>query len=131
MGQQFVFWKQQRRGDHSPRALDVYRALMEGSTVDGLLPMPVAQILASLSTEFPSSFIGVTADSPRPVFWSSDDGQHTIEFDWSAAHFMVEFRPFGTGSHDDLNRIIDVLAALECPLYDPQTDERFDGPFNT
>ncbi len=131
MGRQFVFWKQQRRGDGAPRALDVYRALMEGSTVEGLLPMPVAEILASLCADFPSALIGVAADSPRPVFWSSDDEQHSIEFDWSAVHFMVEFRPFGSSNHDDVNRIIDALAALECPLYDPQTGERFDGPYNT
>ena len=128
MGYQLVFWKQKGRSDSASEAQAICEGLTDLSDVEGVLPMPVAEILSSLGNDFPE--LGeVTADSAGPVFWVSDDEQNSIEFNWSALHFFAEFRPFGPSAHAHANRIIDVLVELECPLYDPQQGERFDKPF--
>lgn len=76
--------------------------------------------------EFPEIDPIPTVDGPCPVFWE-DCGPTSVEFWWSPEHIAAELRPAGLGSDDVANRIIGVLEAFECPLYDPQTGERFDS----
>lgn len=123
MGYQLVFWQQ----DHdTPPASAIYRSLCDHGVADGLRPLPVPSILAALVEEFPGIDPVPAADGPCPVFWE-DDGQTSVEFWWSAVHVGAELRPAGSWSGDIANRVIDVLRDFRCPLYDPQTGERFDS----
>jgi hypothetical protein len=43
---------------------------------------------------------------------------------WSGVHVLVFMRPL---DEDNANRLIDLAASFDAPLYDPQTGERFRG----
>lgn len=124
MGHQLAFWQQEDHG--GPSAQAVYQSLMNEGAAGGLRPLPLATILAALSSEFPGMDPGPAVDGPCPVFWE-DDGPTSVEFSWSGVHVGAELRPAGLWSSEVANRIIDVLADFDCPLYDPQTGERFDS----
>ena len=121
MGHQLMFWQQDPDDRAEPRA--VYHAVMQAERADGLVPLPLAQILTSLANQFAGVDPVPTPDGPCPVFW--EDGETIIEFWWSDVHVGAELR--GPWSGEVANRVIDVLAEFRVPLYDPQTGERFDS----
>jgi hypothetical protein len=123
VGYQLVFWKQ---SDDAAPAVDTYQALMNETPTRGLRPLPLPSILGALAHEFPNMDPAPAADRPCPVFWEGDDGLTVVEFSWSDVHVSAELRPAGFWSEEVANRVIDVLAGFDCPLYDPQTNERFD-----
>ena len=123
MGHQSVYWQQKPDGHTEAHA--VYQAPMHEQGADGLLPLPLASILASLEKQFPEANPVPAPDGPCPVFW--EDGQTSVEFWWSDVHVAAELRPAGLWSGEAANRVIDVLAEYQVPLYDPQTGERFDS----
>ena len=79
-----------------------------------------------LADEFRGWNSDPTCDGSSPVFWEDDDGMTVVELSWSDVHVVAELRPAGFSSGEVANRIIDVLEKFECPLFDPQTNERFD-----
>jgi hypothetical protein len=56
------------------------------------------------------------------VHWSSEDASSTFEVEWSTQHFVAECRPLVP---EVGNRIIEIADGFDCPLFDPQTGERF------
>ena len=58
--------------------------------------------------------------------WFVWEGSNSMfEVWWSAFHVLVIMRPL---DEDNANRLIDLAAAFDAPLYDPQTGERFALP---
>lgn len=123
MGHQLLFWQQEPDGRADAHA--VYQSLMNDGTADGLRPLPLTPILASLANEFPEVTPAPTIGGPCPVYW--EDHQTSVEFWWSDVHVGAELRPAGSWSGEVANRVIDVFAEFQVPLYDPQTGERFDS----
>lgn len=99
---------------------------MDQTPTDGLRQLPVQSILDDLADEFPGMDPAPSPQGPRPVFWQNDDGRTVVELNWSDVHVLAELRPAGLWSQDVANGVIDVLLRHNCPLYDPQTNERFD-----
>lgn len=122
MGYQLVFWHQ---GDDAPAPLDVYEALMGGADVPSLHPLPITSILVALSDAFPGTELSSDSNVKQPVFWQHDKGTTVVELSWSDVHVSTELRPFGRFSGEIANGVIDVLRTFGCPVYDPQTGERF------
>jgi hypothetical protein len=44
----------------------------------------------------------------------------SIEFSWSDQHFRFDLR----GSCGECQKLLDVMREFECPMYDPQEDQR-------
>jgi hypothetical protein len=120
MSYELCFWREQVG---TPRTLDpraVYEALMEERELEGLLPLPIEEFLAAVQQAFPSA-----GRAPaNQLFWEDPDQKSSIEISWSAVHVRVDMRPL---QNDHANRLIDIAAHFNAPLYDPQTGERFDG----
>lgn len=95
---------------------DVYKKLSDGNRVDGLEKLPIPRILKDIETAFKD--------------W---DKQSERDFENKNSAFQIftteQFVRFDchSMSQDDMNRIIDILFEYDCPLYDPQISERFDG----
>lgn len=109
------FWKQERSLDLSPE--EIYGELCEERTVDGLATLPVDEILGQLRAAYPDfdpseDFPGISSDE-----WS-------MEVTWSDQHFRFDLR--GEVPAADQNRLIEMMAAHGCPMYDPQQDVRYD-----
>ncbi|HUT90202.1 MAG TPA: hypothetical protein VMY37_11940 [Thermoguttaceae bacterium] len=124
MSYDLYFWKQSSECTHSPE--DVVEALNDKNTVPGILPISINEILEELRTEFPEIAENRTTDPAGPVqlIWDAPDGKSVFLLDWSEYHLCVE----GHGVDGEIfNRIIDVMAKFECPLYDPQTNSRYEG----
>ncbi len=97
----------------------VYEKCSDGEIVEGLEDLPVESILKDISNEFKE--------------WKSDAGDTDFEnvdgngaFQIYYTRQFVRFDCYGMYD-DDLNRLIDVMLKYDCPLYDPQVLQRFDG----
>jgi len=62
------------------------------------------------------------------VYWESPHGRGVFDIVWTAGHVHVTVRNIET---EHGNRLVALAADLGAPLYDPQTDERFDSWINT
>ena len=58
------------------------------------------------------------------IDWMSEDESASIQIWWSDVHVLADCRNV---PYEIVNRIIDVLAQFDCPVYDPQVDRRFDS----
>ena len=123
MAYDLAFWNDPRTERPEPKV--IYAELVGGGTVEGLAPFNAAAMLDALAQEFP----GVT---PSPVAaagttaWEDPDASAVFEFTWSPQHLVATARGSFTG--DQMNAIIDLGVDVGGGrLYDPQTDERFDG----
>lgn len=94
-----------------------FQACCEGKAVEGLEELPLAEITQKLK----ATFFEWTADSPNDY---SKEGHGAFQVFTTSQ--IVRFDCYGM-SGDDMNLLIDVMLAFECPLYDPQTATRFDG----
>ena len=120
MGYQLVFW-QQRAGVRLV-AESVYQSLMNDETVAGLNELAVGDFLEGLAAAF-----GAPAQHNAPdgtTFLELGESHGVMEISTSSQHVLVECRGV---PDEDMNRVIDVASAHGCPLYDPQTNERFDA----
>lgn len=120
MGHQLVFWQQQAG---APSPTETYQSLMHENHAPGLQPLPIEAILAALHEAFPTLDPAPSPDGPQPAFWEGPDT--VVEFAWSPVHLMAEMRPAGRWSAKVANQVIDLLGDFQCPLFDPQTSERF------
>ena len=121
MGYQLVFWQ---RDAGAGDARSVYEALIDERRVEGLRPLPIGPILSKILSEFPDAVRGPNGPSSEWIDWVSGDGTSSFQVQWSDEHVLVECRGV---SNDIGNRIVDALDGFDCPLYDPQTNERFDA----
>lgn len=114
------FWRQSADESRTPQA--IYETFCAGEEVHGLVELPMSEMVAALIDAFPEAESGETGPSGRWFEGISGGGAMTIE--WT--RFFLRADCYGmTG--DDMNKVIDVAHRFECPLYDPQVNERFDG----
>ena len=114
MGRDLSFWKY-AKGFYLDNQ-DVYKKLSEGAFVEGLEALPISKILNDITTAFRD--------------WKKESD---VDFQGKCGAFQI----FTTEqfvridcysiSEDDMNRIVDILFEYDCPLYDSQISERFDG----
>jgi hypothetical protein len=103
-------------------AQTVYKQLLDGADVDGLLPLPIDAYLEALADAFP----GGTREPNGTSEWFVWEGPSSMfEVWWSAVHVLVIMRPL---NESKANQLIDLAASFGAPLYDPQTGERFVPP---
>lgn len=121
MSYELVFWK--RKPGMAKDSTAVYRALMAGRPVDGLVPFPVEEFLERVTRAFHGSRREMNGPEEW-VVWRGDDERGMFEVTWSANHVRIDVRGL---SSEDGNRLVDIGAAVGAPLYDPQTSERFDS----
>ncbi len=97
---------------------DVYeRACCDGEEIEGLEMLPIADIMKRVEQVF--------SDWERPIETHFEHKRRgSIEIFTTPQ--AVRFDCYGL-EIDDLNRIIDIMLEFDCPLYDPQVSERFDG----
>jgi hypothetical protein len=115
-----AFWRQASDMQSSPES--IYEALVGGGhAVEGLFDLPIDEIMSAIVDNFP----GAVRERNGPdewVDWVSANGKDAFQVTWSRQHFLVTCRHVHS---DDMNRLIDIGASFTCPLYDPQTSERF------
>jgi len=114
MGYDLNFWKY-KEGVYLDNQ-EVYEALSNGEHVEGLESLPVQQILKDIETAF-KGWNGMGSDYENKAGGA---------FQVFTTEQFVRFDCHGM-SGDDMNKITDVLFEHECPLYDPQISQRFDG----
>lgn len=114
MSRDLSFWKYD--GVSSLTHSEVYSMLSAGECVDGIADLPITDILASVDKAF------AEWDRPDATHYERDD--ELIEV-YITPQF-VRFDCYGV-SEDNMNRLIDVMLAFDCPLYDAAIDTRFDA----
>ena len=119
MSYDLTFWRQQPGMSLDPN--ETYRALNEGSSVEGLVPLPIEDMLRDLVLAFPSA-LRERNGPDEWVTWSSADGQDSFQVEWSGQHMTVACRHVHS---DDMNKIVNIGVDHGCPLFDPQVGERF------
>jgi hypothetical protein len=127
MSYELVFW--QRDAGHAANANGVYQSLMDGSKVDGLRTLPIEDIVAAILTAFPRAVREPNGPTSEWIDWVREDEQSSFQVEWSPQHVGIDLRP---KDNDIANRLIDIMVDdFRCPLYDPQTGERFDSTMDT
>lgn len=126
MGYQLAFW--QCEVGRSPDSRSTFDALMNGGTVDGVVSLPTEQIIGAILAAFPTAVREPNGPSSEWIDWTSEGGRASFQIEWSPTHVLAELRPL---DNDVANALIDVMAGFRCPLFDPQTGERFDSSYDT
>jgi hypothetical protein len=117
VGYDLVFWRDELTGREPA---EIYNDLMDGLHVPGLRVIPTDTIVSSIAAAFSE---GVKNDPAGfALCWLSVDATSSFQVEISSQHVHVTLRPL---VHDTANIIIDIANEYHCPLYDPQTDERF------
>ena len=97
--------------------MDTFIKLSEGETLPELEDLPIADILRKIGETFSHW------DALSPTDYENPNGG---AFQITATPQIVRIDCYGV-SGDDMNRLMDILIAFGCPLYDPQISERFDS----
>jgi hypothetical protein len=119
MSYELVFWRQATMMSQSSKT--TYDALKNCQSVEGLSDLPIDDILSEITVSFPSAgreFVG----ADECVKWSSTDDEDSFRVTWSSQHFRVECHHLPL---DQVNCLVKIGEKFGCPLYDPQTGERF------
>jgi hypothetical protein len=119
MAYDLVFW---RAGPakifRSPRQL--YEALLRGDEVSELERLDAQPMISALRAAFSGCEVG-----EKQVIWeSSDPPRRGFQLHAYERHVDVHCQQLAA---QELNVIIDAGLIINCPLYDPQEDKRFDG----
>jgi len=106
--QQLLFWK----AGPSVRlsAPEIARELMWGEDVDGLIDLPVRQIIDRLKAEFPQH-------EERPGLLTGHGTSGAFEATWTWQHIRVDCRDLPAA---DRERLIEAIESFECMAYDAQ-----------
>jgi hypothetical protein len=119
MSYELVFWRQAAMMSQS--STTTYEALKHHQPVEGLSDLPIDQVLSEITSSFPNSQRG-SDGSDDWITWSSADDEDSFRVTWSSQHFRVECHHVPL---DQVNRLVKIGEKFGCPLYDPQTGERF------
>lgn len=121
MSQQFVFWRTSEQLD----ARAVYDALMEGEPVAGLDLLDLDAAEQALIGAFSDWTVEARrADGGEQTILFSPDQRASIDAGYSPESVTVSCSWM---SGEQYNLVIQAMATLQLPLYDPQIDERFDS----
>lgn len=111
------FWKY--KNDIYLDNQEVYEKCSEKQMVEGLEDLPIESILKDIQKEF--------------IDWKMEDSHVDFENSNGNGAFQifttiqfVRIDCYGMEG-DDMNRLIDVMNKYNCPLYDPQVTQRYDG----
>ncbi len=97
--------------------LDVYRSLSDSASFDGLSQIDVSGFYKRIIQEFPN-----TEESNGFLDWEGEDNSFQVSS--STQHVRIDcYGEPGVW----MNIFIDIGKEFGCPLYDPQTNERFIG----
>ncbi|CAD73707.1 hypothetical protein RB4304 [Rhodopirellula baltica SH 1] len=123
MSYDLYFWKQTSDCTLAPDV--VIQRFSESQSVDGIVPMDTAAVIARLKAEFPTiaeNPLGLDECSVQLVWEHETDGCFIALP--CTTYLCIESHG---ASNEILNRLIDIANEFKCPLYDPQTNERYAG----
>jgi hypothetical protein len=121
MSTQFAFWRTSKQLD----SRKVYDRLLKGKTVRGLDHLSHDQVEAALIAAFPDWKVEVRrTSSHQQTLLEQTDGNGSLDIGYTSQSVTVTC--YSTGE-EEWNTIIDAMAVLNLPLYDPQINERFDS----
>lgn len=112
---ELVFWKYEE--DVYLNHQEVYEALDEGQTIEGLEQLPTDIILNRVNSVF-SKWERVDNNS-----WKNNDGPGAFCVKSTPQSITVEC--YGTQGKT-MDKLVDIMEEFKCPLYDPQVPERYD-----
>ena len=121
MSYDLLFWKQEAGQTLDPAA--VHSSLAEEESIPGLVSLPISEWIEAVLEAFPDARKEPNGPSEW-ITWTSRDEAESFQMEWSPVHVWVTCRPLDI---DIANRLIDIALNFGCPLYDPQTGERFDA----
>lgn len=119
MSYNLVFWNQQPRMSRAPS--EILEELNNGSPVEGLNELTVDEFLQRIIDTFPGA-VREPNGLGEWIDWAATDEKSSFQVNWSPHHVDVTCRGL---SGDQMNKFVDIGLVLDCPLYDPQTGERF------
>ncbi len=96
---------------------EVYEAIDEQETIEGLEELPVAVIINRIASVF-SNWERVDENS-----WKNKDGIGAFQVKTTSQ--TVEIDCYGT-SGKTMDKLVDIMEEFKCPLYDPQIPARYD-----
>ncbi len=102
----------------SLEAEEVYTQLSDGQAVDGLVPLPIDEIMGCLRKEFPG-----IEENPGTLDWDSPDNKGAVQVSWSPQH--VRFDCYGL-STKYMKKLTSVAREFGLPVYDPQRNVRYE-----
>jgi hypothetical protein len=109
MSYKLMFWRQESMMSQSTELIS--DALCRGELVEGLSILPVEDFLSRLISEL-----------NEWIKWISPNDEDSFKVTWSDQHVRVECQHLQLS---EVNEIVDIAKSFGCPLYDPQTKERF------
>lgn len=107
------FWRQDTSVTRVPA--ETYADLCEEVPVQGLATLPIDKYLQRIKDTFPGC-----AASQTTVNWEGEEGAFQVS--WSEQHVRIDCYNLNP---DAMNRLIDIGLEFDCPLYDPQVDQRY------
>jgi hypothetical protein len=114
-----MFWRQESMMSQSTELIS--DALCRGELVEGLSILPVEDFLSRLMSSF-SGAVRNTSELNEWIKWISPNDEDSFKVTWSDQHVRVECQHLQLS---EVNEIVDIAKSFGCPLYDPQTKERF------
>jgi hypothetical protein len=96
---------------------EVYEALEDEPTIDGLEELPVQVILNRIGAVF-SKWEKVDASS-----WKNTTGVGAFHVRTTTQSIQIDC--YGTEGKT-MDKLVDIMEEFKCPLYDPQVPERYD-----
>jgi hypothetical protein len=99
----------------------VAAALRQNEVVEGLSPLPIDMFLTKLMSSFPGA-VKVAGGEREFIHWMSPNEEDSFKVTWSHQHVLVRCNHLPLS---EVNEIVEIAKSFGCPLYDPQTKERF------
>jgi hypothetical protein len=119
MSYELVFWRQEAMMPMSSR--EIYELLRAGGRIDGLSNLSVDDFAERVLEMFPDAVRGSSEAAPW-IEWRGPNGEDSFRMTWTDQHVQVDCRHVAL---NDVNTLVDIAKSFGCPLYDPQTGERF------
>ena len=119
MSYELMFWRQVSMMTLSSKS--IYESLNENRMVDGLSDLPIDDMIFDLTNLFPDA-VRESYESRESIVWFSQNHEDSFRVTWSPQHLRVDCHRLPL---NQVNDIVSIGAKFGCPLYDPQTGERF------
>jgi hypothetical protein len=120
MSYELVFWRQLTSDQRAPD--EIYALIHERPSDTKLSVLPVEAFVARILQIFPAAVREPNGESEW-IHCVGEDGAWSFQVEWFGQAVRVDMR--GAWSNDTANALIDIGQEFGCPLYDPQTRERF------
>lgn len=123
MSYQLYFWKQSANVNATP--LETVEAISNGEEPQYLERINIEALLIDIFEQWPEHEKSFGNDGQlSQVLIEFKDSKSCVVLDWSLKHLFVESH---SAPGEELNTFIDLAAKYECPLFDPQTNQRYVG----